>query len=98
MPRVSKAKREKREAALRAGGEELQRWVGRLKEGSTRDVWPRVLGTFCLDVETSPTELVEMATEGTDRPGVVSKAIRNLFEDYERRVLARVKKGATEAF
>jgi hypothetical protein len=98
MPHVSRARSAKRDAALEAGGDQLRRWVDRLGSDTTRDVWPRVLGTFCVDVGRSPTELVEAATDGNGHPGAVSRTIQQIFEDYDKRMRAKGKKGSTIAF
>ncbi|MFZ0891250.1 MAG: hypothetical protein WB778_02615 [Thermoplasmata archaeon] len=97
MPRISKLRRGKRETILAAGGDELRRWIDHLGSDSTREIWPRVLGSFCLDVGKSPIELVDAATEGA-HPGTVSRTIQHLFEDYDKRMRAKGKKGSTIAF
>ncbi len=81
---------------IKAGGDDLRRWVDSLGSASTRAVWPRTLGTFCLDTGKNPAELVSAASETTEHGQKV--AIRNLFADYDKRERAKGKKGSTIQF
>jgi len=96
MPQISKTRRQKMVRAVEGDQADVAKWTERLGSPSTRNVWPRRLAGFCVDMGTTPGELIRLAGRVNERGQRTE--LRDLLSSFEKRERSRGKKGSTVAF
>jgi integrase len=84
------SRRERRRRGVLLADPDVARWVRRLEKGapSTKDVWPRRLGAFCVQTKTTPKALLELQP----------RALVDLLDQFEAQERKRGARGSYVAF